>query len=159
MTFEPPGQFLRHPHFFEPPADIGTHRHIGQDSVDRLDAINDIAQSFFRRFFGGGNALHLITTKAALPSPLRVFRRMLRCLIAGTLRNRHPLSKPSAKQMPNRHAQRLSAQIEHDLLKRTGHHRLRFGQINRPQISPQPAIKRCIDRLIGRKTLDLRQPR
>ena len=63
-------------------------------------------------------------------APLRILGRVRRRLVAGALRNRHPLAHPPTEQLPDRHPERLAAQIEHGLLERSSQRRLGLRQIH-----------------------------
>ena len=156
--FEPPRQFLRHPYFVEPPADIGAHPHPGHGPVNRLDAIDHVANALLGRLLCRGDALHLVKAKALFPTPLRVLGRVRRRLVAGALRNRHPLAHPPTEQLRDRHPERLAAQIEHGLLERSSQRRLGLRQIHLQHIAPHPGSERLGHNGRRRRALDLGQP-
>ena len=150
-------QLLRHPHLFEAPADVGTDPHAWRRLVNGAHAVLDVPQTIFGGHITAGAALHLVPAETLFPSHHRLLARVLRRLVAGTHRDRHAVAEPSAEQLPHRHAEGLSAQIEHGLLEGLAQSRGPLRQVHAEHVGAQPAAHRLLHDGVCRHPLDLRQ--
>jgi len=101
--------FLGSPDFPQPPSDIGTDQHLGSYLVNRFDTIYNVANPLLVGVFALRDALHFIDAKTLCPSPFRLVGSVLGCLVSGGLSDQDPVAELAAEQLPDRHAESLSA--------------------------------------------------